>query len=138
MEKDYGQLIAAHLESERNLKIRSIQNTLTEEKKKKKRYAFASGICFAGTMAATLFSGIDPSQTIPKLIQSLNSFDTLKEYREYFTPAMVGTMITTIISFAQYIRHKKKYDKANQEFYDMDEIRPEDYQDIVEHEARSK
>ena len=137
-QKDYARLVAAQNESARRLKIKSISNTLTEEHKKKRGFAIASGICFAGLMVATHFSGVDPNQAIQTEIQALSSFDALKEYLGTFTPAMWGTMIATAASFSKYIRHKKKYDTANQDFYDMMDNQPEDYQDIVEHQARSR
>ena len=137
-QKDYARLIAAQNESARRLKIKGITNTLTEEYKKKRGFAIASGICFAGLMVATHFSGIDPNQAIQTEIQALGSFDALKEYLGYITPAMWGTMIATTGSLSEYIRHKKKYDNANQEFYDMMDNQPEDYQDVVEHQAKSR
>ena len=137
-EKDYARLIAAQLESARRLKIKSINNTLSEEYKKKSMYAIASGVCFAGLMGATLFSGVDIKQAIQTEIQILNSFDALKEYLRTFTPAMWGTMVATAVSYSNYIKHHKKYQKANQEFYDMMNNQPEDYQDIVEKQAKSR
>ena len=137
-QKDYTRLIAAQNESARRLKIKGITNTLTEENKKKRGFAITSGICFAGLMAATHFSGIDPNQVIQTEIQALNSFDALKEYLAYFTPAMWGALIATATSFSKYIKHKKKYDDANQEFYDMMDNQPEDYLDVVEHQAKSR
>lgn len=138
VEKDYARLVAAQNESKRRLKIKSINNTLSEEHKKKSTMAIASGICFAGLMVSCHFSGIDPMQAIQTEIQALSSFDALKEYFSMFTPAMYGTMIATAGSISSYINHKKKYNKANQEFYDMMNNQPEDYQDIVESQARSK
>lgn len=137
-EKDYSKLVAAQNESNRRLKIKKISNTLSDENIKKKAMAIISGICFAGLMAAVHFSGIDPKEAITTEIQSLNSFDSLKEYIGTFTPAMWGTMIATATSLSSFIKHKKNYNKANQEFYDMMDNRPEDYQDIVESQAKSR
>lgn len=137
-EKDYARLIAAQNESARRLKIKSINNTLSEEHKKKSMFAVASGICFAGLMVATHFSGVDMNQAIQTEIQALNSFDAVKDYLGTFTPAMWGTMLATAASYSKYIKHNKAYQKANQEFYDMMNNEPEDYQDIVEHQAKSK
>ena len=137
-EKDYPRLIAAQNESARRLKIKGIQNTLTEENKKKRGFAIASGICFAGVVAATYFSGIDPNQAIQTEIQALNSFSALREYLGYITPAMWGTIAATAASISEYLRHKKKYDNANQEFYDMVGNEPVDYQNIVEQQAKSR
>ncbi len=137
-EKDYTRLVAAQNESKRRLKIKSINNTLSEEHKKKSMFAIASGVCFAGVMVATHFSGVDVNQAIQTEIQALSSFDALKEYLGTFTPAMWGTMIATAGSLSKYIKHKKNYDKANQEFYDMMDNQPEDYQDIVETQAKSR
>lgn len=134
-EKDYTRLVAAQNESKRRLKIKSINNTLSEEHKKKSMFAISSGVCFAGIMVATHFSGVDVNQTE---IQALSSFDALKEYLGTVTPAMLGTMIATAVSLSKYIKHKKNYDKANQEFYDMMDNQPEDYQDIVESQAKSR
>ena len=136
--KDYERLIAAQNESARRLKIKSINNTLSEEHKKKSMFALASGVCFAGLMVATHFSGVDMNQAIQTEIQALNSFDALKEYLGTFTPAMWGTMIATAGSISKYIKHNKAYKKANNEFYDMMDMQPEDYQDIVEHQAKSR
>ena len=137
-QKDYTRLIAAQNESARRLKIKGITNTLTEENKKKRGFAIASGICFAGLMAATHFSGIDPNQAIQTEIQALNSFDALKEYLAYFTPAMWGALVATAASVSRYIKHRKIYNNANQEFYDMVDNQPVDYQDAVENQARSR
>ena len=137
-QKDYARLIAAQNESARRLKIKSITNTLSEEHKKKSGFAIASGICFAGVMAAMHFSGIDAKQAIETEIQALSSFEALKEYLGMFTPAVYGSMIATALSISKYIKHKKKYDSANQEFYDMMDNQPEDYQDIVESQAKSR
>ena len=137
-EIDYTRLIAAQNESKRRLKIKSINNTLTAEQKKKSKFAIASGVCFAGLLVATCFSGVDPKQAIQTEIQALNSFDALKEYLETFTPAMWGTMIATAGSFSKYIRHKKRYEEANQEFYDMINIKPEDYYDIIEDQVKKR
>ena len=136
--KDYERLIAAQNESTRRLKIKSINNTLSEEHKKKSMFAIASGVCFAGLMVATHFSGVDMNQAIQTEIQALNSFDALKEYLGTFTPAMWGTMVAGVTTLSKYIKHNKAYQKANQEFYDMMNNEPEDYQDIVEHQAKSK
>ncbi|MBR3660663.1 MAG: hypothetical protein IKN63_02025 [Bacilli bacterium] len=137
-QKDYARLIAAQNESARRLKIKGITNTLTEEHKKKRGFAIASGICLAGLMVATHFSGIDPNQALQTEIQSLSSFDALKEYLGAFTPAMWGSMIASVASISKYISHKKKYDNANQEFYDMMDNEPKDYQDIVESQAKKR
>lgn len=137
-EKDYSRLIAAQNESNRRLKIKNISNTLSVENLKKKTMAIISGICLAGLVAAIHFSGIDPNEAIATEIQSLNSFDALKENLTMITPAMYGTMITSALSISNYIKHKKRYDKANKEFYDMMDNRPEDYQDIVESQAKSR
>ncbi len=137
-EKDYERLIAAQNESSRRLKIKSINNTLSEEHKQKSMFAIASGVCFAGIMVATYFSGIDMNQAIQTEIQALNSFSALKEYLETMTPAMWGTMLATAASYSNYMKHNKAYKKANKEFYDMMNNEPEDYQDIVEHQAKGK
>lgn len=137
-EKDYERLIAAQNESARRLKIKEINRNLSEEHKKRSAFAIASGVCFAGLMVATHFSGIDVNQAIQTEIQALSSFDALKEYLGNFTPAMWGAMIATAGSISKYIKHNKKYKKANQEFCDMMNNQPEDYQDIVENQAKSR
>ena len=137
-EKDYARLIAAQNESARRLKIKGINNTLSEEYKKKNSFAIASGICFAGLVVATHFSGVVVDQAIQTEIQALHSFDAVKEYLGTFTPAMWGTMVAGVTTLSKYIKHNKAYQKANQEFYDMMNNEPEDYQDIVEHQAKSK
>ena len=71
-EKDYARLIAAQNESARRLKIKGINNTLSEEYKKKNSFAIASGICFAGLVVATHFSGVDVNQAIQTEIQALH------------------------------------------------------------------
>ena len=137
-EKDYERLIAAQNESARRLKIKEINRNLSEEHKKRSTFAIASGVCFAGLMVATHFSGIDINQAIQTEIQALSSFDALKEYLGNFTPAMWGAMIATAGSISKYIKHNKKYKNANQELYDMMDTQPEDYQDIVEDQAKSR
>ncbi len=137
-EKDYERLIAAQNESARRLKIKEINRNLSEEHKKRSVFAIASGVCFAGLMVATHFSGIDANQAIQTEIQALSSFDALKEYLGTFTPAMWGAMIATAGSISKYIKHNKKYKNANQELYDMMDTQPEDYQDIVEDQAKSR
>ncbi len=129
---EYAKSIAVQNESIRRLKIKSIENTLSEEHKKKSMFAIASGICFAGIMVATHFSGADVNQAIQTEIQILSSFDTLQEYLGTFTPAMWISIGATAGSLSKYIEHKKKYDKANQEFYDMI------YPDIVDTQAKIK
>lgn len=136
--KDYERLIAAQNESARRLKIKEINRNLSEEHKKRSMYAIASGVCFAGVMVATHFSGVDVNQAIQTEIQALSSFDALKEYLGTFTPAIWGTMIATAGSISKYIKHNKAYKKADNEFYDMMNTKPEDYQDIVEHQAKSR
>ncbi len=136
--KDYEKLIAAQNESARRLKIKEINRNLSEEHKKRSMFAIASGVCFAGIMVATHFSGVDVNQAIQTEIQALSSFDALKEYLGTFTPAMWGTMIATAGSISKYIKHNKAYKKADNEFYDMMNTQPEDYQDIVEHQAKSR
>lgn len=136
--KDYERLIAAQNESARRLKIKEINRNLSEEHKKRSMFAIASGVCFAGVMVATHFSGVDVNQAIQTEIQALSSFDALKEYLGTFTPAMWGTMIATAGSISKYIKHNKAYKKADNEFYDMMNTKPEDYQDIVEHQAKSR
>ena len=136
--KDYERLIAAQNESARRLKIKEINRNLSEEHKKRSMFAIASGVCFAGLMVATHFSGVDVNQAIQTEIQALSSFDALKEYLGTFTPAMWGAMIATAGSISKYIKHNKAYKKANNEFYDMMDTQSEDYQDIVEHQAKSR
>ena len=104
--KDYEKLIAAQNESARRLKIKEINRNLSEEHKKRSMFAIASGVCFAGIMVATHFSGVDVNQAIQTEIQALSSFDALKEYLGTFTPAMWGTMIATAGSISKYIKHK--------------------------------
>lgn len=135
-EKSYSRLVAAQNESKRRLKIKSISNTLSSENLKKKAMAIISGICLAGLAAAIHFSGIDPNEAVAMEIQSLNSFDACKEYLSMITPAMYGTLVTSALSISSYIKHKKNYDKANKDFYDMMDNRPEDYLDIVESQAK--
>lgn len=137
-EKDYSKLIAAQNEAARRLKIKSINNNLTEEYKKKNAMAIASGICFAGVLAATHFSGIDPNQALATEIQALNSFEALKQYLSMITPAMYGSIIAWVASTSSYIKHKKRYDKANKEFYDMAYNQPTDYLDTVERQSKSR
>lgn len=137
-EKDYARLIAAQNESARRLKIKGINNTLSEEYTKKNSFAIASGICFAGLVVATHFSGVDVNQAIQTEIQALHSFDAVKEYLGTFTPAMWGTMIAGATTLSKYIKHKKAYQKANQELYDMNTNEPEDYLGVVEYQAKSK
>lgn len=135
---NYERLIAAQNESTRRLKIKSINNTLSEENRKKTMCAIASGVCFAGLMVATHFSGIDMSQAIQTEIEALNSFDALKEYLGTFTPAMWGTMIATVTSYSKAIKHNKKYNEAKQELCDMLDNQPKDYLNIVEHQAKGR
>lgn len=136
--KDYARLIAAQNEAQRRLKIKSISNTLTEENKKKNQMAIVSGICFSGLLAAVHFSGIDYGTALETEIKALNSFESLKDYLSLFTPAAYGAMIATAASFHSFLRHKRRYDRANQEFYDMMDTQPEGYQDIVETQAKTK
>jgi len=136
--KDYEKLIAAQNEAARKLRIKSINNTLSEEHRKRSSFAIASGICFAGLLVATHFSGIDMNQAIQTEIQALSSFEALKEYLKTFTPAMWGAMFATAASFSRYIKHNREYRKANQEFQDMIEHDPENYQDLVEQQAKSR
>lgn len=140
MQKDanYERLIAAQNESSRRLKIKSINNTLSEEHKKKCMFAKASGVCFAGLVVATYFSGIDINQAIQTEIQALNSFDALRDYLRTFTPAMWTTMLATAANYSKYLKHNRAYKKANQEFYDMMDNQPEDYQNIVEHQVKGR
>ena len=137
-EKDYPRLIAAQNESARRLKIKGIINTLSEEQKKKTGYSIASGVFMIGTLVAIHFSGIDSKTAIETEVRALNSFDALKQYLAMFTPATYASMIATVLSISKYIKHKKNYSHANQEFYDMMDNQPEDYQDIVEGQAKSK
>ena len=137
-QKSYTRLVAAQNESNRRLKIKNISNTLSSENLKKKVMAIISGICLSGLVAAVHFSGIDPNEAVALEIQSLSSFDALKEYLSMITPAIYGTLVTSALSISNYIKHKKNYDKANREFYDMMDNRPEDYQDIVESQAKSR
>ena len=136
--KDYARLIAAQNEHARRLKIKAVNHTLSDEYKNKNKSAIAFGACLVGLVAATHFSGIDISQALQLEIQSLSSFEALKEYLEMFTPAMWGTLAATAVSYTKYLRHVKKYKKANQEFYDMMDSEPADYLDIVEQQAKSR
>ena len=136
--KDYARLVAAQNEATRRLKIKSIQNNLTDEQKRKNMYATISGICFAGALVATHFSGVDPNTAIATEIQAINSMDALKDYLATFTPAMWLTLTASVSSFFNFLKHRKKYNEANREFYDMMDTEPENYQDIVENQAKSK
>ena len=138
MAKKYYELIAAQNESERRIKIKGIVNTLTEEQKKKRNFAILSGVCFGGLMVATHFSGIDSNQILKTELQALQSFDAAKEYLSSFTPAMWGGMVATAVSLSQFIKHKRKYNKANQDFYDMTDNEPINYLDTVERQARTR
>ena len=133
---DYLRLIAAQNESERRIKIKNIQRTITEEKKEKILWAIISGVSIAGLFAATHFAHIDPSMAVKTEIQALNSWDAAKEYIKMITPAMWTTLVASAASISQYVKHNKKMKKANQDFYDMDENEPKDLQDIVESQAK--
>ena len=137
-DKDYARLVAAQNESSRRLKIRGITNTLTEENTRRRRWAIASGVCIAGLIAAMHFSGIDPQEALQTELQALNSFDSLKEYLTTITPAMWASMVATAGAITNYLKHNRRYNKANREFYDMMDNQPTDYQDIVETQARNK
>lgn len=138
MAKNYDELIAAQNESERRIKIKGIINTLTEEQKKKRIFAILSGVCFGGLMVATHFSGIDSNQILRTELQSLQSFDAAKEYISSITPAMWEGMIATAVSLSQFIKHKRNYNKANQEFYDVTDNEPINYLDTVKSQARNR
>ena len=137
-EKDYARLIAAQNESERRIKIKSINDTLSETNKKKKLFAITSGICFSGMMVALLTSGVDPAEAIKTEIAGLSSFDSLVEYLKTFTPAMIGSLIAFATSLTAYIKADKEYKKADKEFYNMTDNEPVYYQDVVERQARNK
>ena len=137
-EKDYARLIAAQNEHARRLKIKEIQNTLTDEHKWKVRGAVATGISVIGVLAATYFSGFDVQKAIDTEISALNYFSALKEYLSMITPAMWGTIALYVSSATGYLKHKRNYDKANRDFYDAVATSPEDYQGLVESQARSK
>ena len=137
-DKNYLRLIAAQNEATRRLKIKSVNNVILEELEQKNKYAFISGAFFAGVVAATYFSGININQAIQMEIQSLNSFDALKDYLSSFTPAMWATLAGTAVSFSRYLEHKKGYQKALQQLNDLAECRPEKYMNLVDREAKSK
>ena len=137
-EKNYAQLIAAQNESARRLKIKSVTNTLSDENKKKTIYSFISAICFSGLLISAHESGIAANEALKTEISALSSFDSLKEYLKAFTPAMWGTLVATAVSFTNYLKHSRKYDNANREFYDLVDTEPTDYLDVVASQARSK
>lgn len=136
--QDYSRLIAAQNESARRLKIKKITRILSEEHKKRNMFAAASGTCFIGFLVATHFAGIEINEAIQMEIQALGSFDALKEYLKMFTPAMWGTLFATATSFSEYMKHNKRYRKANDEFYDMIDTEPENYLDAVDEQAKSR
>lgn len=138
VEKDYPRLIAAQNEAARRIKIKSINNKLSEEHKKKVGFAIATGACLAGMVAAVHFSGVDPMEAIKTEVRALGSFEALKEYFETFTPAMWGGIISTAVAFTGYLKHSREYNKANQEFYDMADNHPTEYQDIVQAQAKNR
>lgn len=135
--KDYGRLIAAQNESARRLKIKKIIRKLSDENKKRSESAIVFGISLCGLTVATL-TGVNIEQAIQTEIQALSSFDALREYLGLFTPAMWATIILGASSMCDYMRHDRAYKKANNEFYDMMDTQPEDYQEIVEHQAKSR
>jgi hypothetical protein len=137
-EKDYARLIAAQNESERRLKILEVEHDLDDASKKRRGYSIAAGICFVGMMVAEQFSGVNPAEAIKTEIEALNSFDSLKEYMGYFTPAMWGTMIGAAFSLSRYMSARKKYKKSQQKLEDMLSNQPTNYLDAVEHQARNK
>lgn len=137
-QNDYLRLIAAQNEANRRLKIKSINNTLSDEKRKKSNRAIAAGISIVGLTAAVQFSGYDAEQAIALEMQALNSFDALKEYFSLYTPAMWGTLAATAVSISSYIKHSKKYNCAKQELADMTIIEPEVYLEEIEKQAKSK
>lgn len=135
---DYVKILAAQNEADRRLKIKKIINTLSEEKKQKAKFSIASGVCFSGLLASILFSGFEPMQALQSEIQALNSFDALKDFISNITPAMFGTMISTAYSYVGFIIHSKKYNNANQEFYDMIETHPDYYRNFFEEYANKE
>ena len=132
---NYNKLISAQNESARRFKIKQIQNTLTDENKKKRIFAILSGICCSGVLLATHFSGVDPNQAINTEIQALGSFEALKDYLSMITPAMYASIIASATSISSFIKHRKAYNRANTEFYDMMDTEPTDYLKIVESQA---
>ena len=146
-EKDYARLIAAQNESERRIKIRQINRTLSEENTKKTVYAIATATCFAGLLVATHFSGIASKEAINNEMQVIQHFFanqpsevlvSLKDYLSTITMPMWATIIGTAGSLSKYIKHRKQYDKASQEFYDITDNEPVNYQDAVERQAKTK
>ncbi len=137
-EKDYARLIAAQNTAAREFEIKKIQNTLTEEHRRKNMMAIASGVMIAGLVASMHFSGIDPNEALAVEMKALNSFEALKQYFSMFTPATYAAAIGTVVSLEAFIKHAREYKKANQDFYAMMDSVPEDYQDVVESQARSR
>ena len=137
-EKDYARLIAAQNTAAREFEIKKIQNTLTEEHKRKNIMAIVSGIMIAGLTASVHFSGIDPTEALAVEMKALNSFEALKQYLSMLTPATYAAAIGMAGSISAYIKHARNYKKANQDFYAMMDSVPEDYQDVVEAQARNR
>ena len=120
----------------RKLKIIDINNTLTKEKEKKKEFAIASGICNISLVNAIHFTGLDLKSA--EETQYLSSLDSFKDFLKLFPPAIWATMIVAAVSISNYIKHKKKYDKINQELHDIVDNHPEDYQNIVEYQTKNR
>lgn len=134
--EDYLKLLAAHKESERRIKIRSVIETINDEKKKKWGAAIIAGTAFAGLVVATHFSGVNTEEAIQTEIKALQSFDALKDYLSSFTPAMWGTMAVTVAGLSRYISARKKEKKASEEFKNITDNEPISTKSYIESEAK--
>ena len=135
---NYLRLIAAQNETGRLFRIAHLKNQLSDQERRRRNHAIAAGICFAGLIAAGLYSGIDFEAAIQLEIKAINSFEALKEYLATFTPAMWITMTGFAINFAHSNRNRRAAQRTQRDIDVMEALAPEDYQDVVERQARSK
>lgn len=133
---DYSQLIAAQNESARKLKIRSISRDLNEEKKKRRNFAFISGICISTALASATFIDVPTAGGLAEVLQTevnaLSSYASLKEYLSFFSPATYGAALLGSISLSKYLKHRSKSNKMKADLYDMVANEPSGYLNIVE------
>lgn len=139
---DYAKLAAAQNEHNRKIKIKEINRVLSEENKKKRTAAFISAICISATLTAIAFDGPTNAEEYKNIIEAeiraLTSFSGLKEYLANFSPITYISALMSAVSLSKYKCHKKKYEQANTQFYDMVENSPEDYFTTVENNMRAR
>ncbi len=135
---NYAKLLAAQNESARRLRIINIENTLSDERRRRNLSAIIAGACMSGAAMLSHIQGIDINHAVELERQALTSYAALKEYLSMLTPSFYACVTVGAANILNFIRHRRNYNRASRELDAMNATAPEMFLDDIERQAQGR